>query len=285
MAKGSTFLASFAIVLLVAAAGWARAQELEASAVDQALCRTISTSAAANALSVGFFTRLIWRESSLRTTVTSPAGAQGVAQFMPGTAAERGLADPFDPDKALPEAAKFLAELVSRFGNLGLAAAAYNAGPSRIAAWLAGQGDPPLETRDFVLAITARSLDEWIKAPANVDMPDKPGDSDESCEEIITALRGSTPAESVAATLFAPWGVQLAGNFSKDLALAAFARDRDRYKEALGDVEPFVMATRLRNRGTRAFFRVRLPAPTREAAQQICGKLHRLGGSCVVLRS
>ena len=103
----------------------------------QTLCGIIEKSAAANGLPTGFFTRLIWRESSLRLGVTSPAGAQGIAQFMPGTAAERGLADPFDPQQALPESAKFLAELSSRFGNLGLAAAAYNAGPTRIASWLA----------------------------------------------------------------------------------------------------------------------------------------------------
>ena len=53
----------------------------------------------------------------------------GVAQFMSGTASERGLADPFDPATAIPASAKLLAELARRFGNLGLSAAAYNAGP------------------------------------------------------------------------------------------------------------------------------------------------------------
>src|SRR5205814_6611619 len=62
----------------------------------------------------------------------SPKGAEGIAQFMPGTAAERGLANPFDPEQAIPHAARFLAELKRRFGNLGMAAAAYNAGPARV---------------------------------------------------------------------------------------------------------------------------------------------------------
>ena len=48
---------------------------------------------------------------------------------MPETAATRGLDDPFDPKKAIPEAAHYLSELRKQFGNLGLAAAAYNAGP------------------------------------------------------------------------------------------------------------------------------------------------------------
>jgi len=81
---------------------------------------------------------LIWQESSFRPGVSSGAGAQGVAQFMPGTAAERGLANPFDPEQAIPKSAELLADLRQRFGNLGLAAAAYNGGPARVEAWLAG---------------------------------------------------------------------------------------------------------------------------------------------------
>ena len=254
--------------------------------VDQALCRTIETSAAASGLPIGFFTRLIWQESSLRANAISPAGAQGIAQFMPGTAAERGLANPFDPETAIPEAAKFLAELSQRFGNLGLAAAAYNAGPNQIANFLAGKGDAPLETRAYVFAITARPLEEWVKPqPASPGPPAHAPASAETCQQIVEAMRRAAPAETIGATPFAPWGVQLAGNFSKDLALAAFARAQRRYASVIGDTEPFVLATRLRNRGARAFFRVRLPSPTRAAATEICQKLRAIGGSCIVLRS
>ena len=49
---------------------------------------------------------------------------------MPKTADERGLANPFDPEEAIPKSAELLADLKQRFGNLGLAAAAYNAGPA-----------------------------------------------------------------------------------------------------------------------------------------------------------
>lgn len=79
--------------------------------VDQALCRLIEHSASAHRLELSFFTRLIWRESSFRIGAQSHAGAQGVAQFMPRTAAERGLADPFDPEQAIPKAAELLADL------------------------------------------------------------------------------------------------------------------------------------------------------------------------------
>ena len=54
-------------------------------------------------------TRLIWAESRFRVHAVSPKGAQGIAQFMPATAAERGLADPFDPEQAVPKAARLVA--------------------------------------------------------------------------------------------------------------------------------------------------------------------------------
>ena len=56
---------------------------------------------------------------------------------MPETAAERGLDNPFDPLQAIPESARLLRDLSKKFGNLGLAAAAYNAGPKRVEDWLA----------------------------------------------------------------------------------------------------------------------------------------------------
>jgi soluble lytic murein transglycosylase-like protein len=80
----------------------------------------------------------------------SRAGAQGVAQFMPATARWRGLADPFDPVEAIAKSAKLLRDLRRDFGNLGLAAAAYNAGPARVRDWLAGRRGLPRETRPCV---------------------------------------------------------------------------------------------------------------------------------------
>jgi soluble lytic murein transglycosylase-like protein len=63
---------------------------------------------------------------------------------MPGTASGRGLTNPFEPVQALREAASYLRELRTTFrGSLGLAAAAYNAGPGRVEAWLAGRGGLP----------------------------------------------------------------------------------------------------------------------------------------------
>ncbi len=127
----------------------------------QFVCHTIEEEAAASGLPAAFLTRLLWTESGFRSSATSPAGAEGLAQFLPQTSAELGLADPRDPQDAIRHAARFLADLKRRFGNLGLTAAAYNAGAGRVAKWLQGEADLPLETQLFVRAITGRLAEDW----------------------------------------------------------------------------------------------------------------------------
>jgi soluble lytic murein transglycosylase-like protein len=129
------------------------------------ICATLDRSAGQNGLPLNFFTRLIWQESRFNPFSVSHAGAQGIAQFMPGTARLVGLINPFDPIQALPKSAALLRELRAQFGNLGLAAAAYNAGPKRIEDWLANRKPLPQETQAYVRIITGRSAQEW----ANLD--------------------------------------------------------------------------------------------------------------------
>jgi soluble lytic murein transglycosylase-like protein len=136
------------------------------------ICEIVSEVAAEYQLPPPLFTRLIWQESRFRNETVSRAGAQGIAQFMPQTAAERGLEDPFDPLQALPASADFLSELKKQFGNFGLAAAAYNGGPQRVRDWLAGRGRLPKETRDYVLRITGRQVEHWAKASRANPHPD-----------------------------------------------------------------------------------------------------------------
>jgi len=271
--------------------------------VEQALCRLIEGSAKARGLPVPFLTRLIWRESAFRVGAVSPVGAQGVAQFMPGTARERGMTDPFDPEQAIPHAAHLLADLNRQFGNLGLAAAAYNGGPGRVSSWLAGTGGLPTETRNYVLAITGSPAEAWrpgaeIEMPEGTDARDKKADAkpadtkpepEMTCLQVTAALR--IPARGDRFALggnegpAAPWGIQLAGNFSKSLALQSFARTRKLYTSVIGDARPMIIGTRLRSRGTRAFYRIRLPAQSREAADALCGRIRQVGGACLVLRT
>lgn len=129
-----------------------------------ALKKMAEDAATAHTLPVGYFLRLIRQESGFDPNSVSRAGAQGIAQFMPGTASERGLTDPFDPAEALPKSAELLNELKQHFGNLGLAAAAYNAGPERIHRWLAGKSALPLETINYVRAITGHDAADWARS-------------------------------------------------------------------------------------------------------------------------
>ena len=143
------------------------------------LCDALASAAQANDLPVGFFVRLIWQESRFIASAVSRAGAQGLAQFMPAVAAEHGLANPFDPRQALPKSAEFLRLLRREFGNLGLAAAAYNAGSGRIKSWLErraklpeqlrARARLPRETEHYVTVITGHAPERWIGGvPENV---------------------------------------------------------------------------------------------------------------------
>src|SRR5215216_3672727 len=76
----------------------------------------------------------LYVESGFNPYARSPAGAEGIAQFMPGTAAAVGLTDPFDPDAAINAQAHLMRDLLGRFGSVPLALAAYNAGPGAVAA-------------------------------------------------------------------------------------------------------------------------------------------------------
>ncbi len=125
------------------------------------LCQALFNSAQANDIPVQFFANLIWQESRLNPVDVSKKGAMGIAQFMPQVAAEKGLDDPFDPMQALPASARLLRELRGEFGNLGLVAAAYNAGPGRVTRWLERRVSLPRETRNYVVRVTGLSVDAW----------------------------------------------------------------------------------------------------------------------------
>jgi hypothetical protein len=254
------------------------------STVDS-VCRLIESSARAQNLPVAFLTRLIWQESSFRPNVSSPAGAQGIAQFMPRTAGERGLVNPFDPEEAIPKAAELLSDLKQRFGNLGLAAAAYNAGPTRVANWLAGQGYLPAETRDYVLSITRHPVENWTGDTAAATTTESEAPSGLSCLQAVAGIRRSAPHDFAGSALVAPWGVQLAGNFSKSAALATYARAQLSYSNLLGNIEPMIIGGRVRSRGFQPFYQIRAPAPSRAAANALCDKILRVGGACAVLRN
>ena len=148
--------------------------------------------AQANNLPVPFFANLIWQESSFDTRTISRAGAQGIAQFMPRTAVQFGLINPFEPIHALNVAGKFVRDLNKQFGNLGLAAAAYNAGPRRVSDWLAKKGEMPGETRNYVIRVTGRPIEEWVGAKNDVEMLLMPAKA--PCVEVAEAVEAQAKA-------------------------------------------------------------------------------------------
>jgi hypothetical protein len=135
------------------------------------ICEAVKAAAAEYDIPIGFLVRLLWQESRFRAAEVSSAGAQGIAQFMPQTAVEVGLRDPFDPLQAIPASARFLRKLHNQFGNLGLAAAAYNAGGGRIEKWLSRRSALPKETRAYVKIITGQKAEAWTAEESTVYMP------------------------------------------------------------------------------------------------------------------
>jgi Transglycosylase SLT domain/SPOR domain len=257
----------------------------------ESLCLLFESATTANGLPLDFFVRLIWKESRFKPDAIGPVTrsgeqASGIAQFMPGTAAARGLVDPRDPIAALPKAAELLRDLRAEFGNLGLAAAAYDAGPRRVHDWLAGTGGLPAETRDYVAAITGRSAEDW-KGVKDIAPPPPPN----GCVSLVVQLRHSPSRfvaaleEHVAAGASRPWGAELAAGFSRERVLATYAAIETRERAALVGADAIIVHGRFRSRGTRDFYQVRIGADTRREAEDVCRRLERAGAACLVLRN
>ena len=94
------------------------------------------------------------QESGFDASAVSPAGAQGLMQFMPATARGLGV-DPFDPASAVDGAARYLADLTEQFGSTELGLAAYNAGPGTVSRY--GGIPPYAETQDYVRSVTSKA--------------------------------------------------------------------------------------------------------------------------------
>jgi hypothetical protein len=264
------------------------------TSTSASICLLVESAAQAHGLPFEFFARLIWQESRFKPTAVGPITrggqrAQGIAQFMPGTASERGLFDPFDPVAALPKSAEFLQELHARFGNLGLAAAAYNAGPRRVDDWLAGRGGLPAETRNYVIAITGRSADEW--AAASRSHGDVTPTRHTSCGELMAMLKEQPSLfigeleRRISEGAARPWGVELTAGFLRDRVLAAYATMEKSHRALLENRDPIIIESKFRSRGTQPFYQVRVGADTRAGANELCSALRKAGGACLVLRN
>lgn len=247
------------------------------------ICHLIETHADKNALPRDFFARLIWKESRFDPLALSPAGAEGIAQFMPGTARMRGLANSFDVEQAIPASAKYLGEMKTGFGNLGLAAAAYNAGETRVSRWLKSGGFLPLETEDYVLDIMGEPADSFSTASyaGSIRPLDAKLSFAQACRTLPVIMAATIP---MARINLKPWGIQVAGNFRRAAAVGQWSRLRARFPALLRGHEPVV--SRVRSPiGRRGIYTVRIGADNRAEADIICQQLRGAGGSCIVVRN
>lgn len=244
-------------------------------------CGMLETAAGKYGLPTAFFTRLIRQESDFDPKAISRAGAMGIAQFMPGTARWRGVADPFEPKQALEESARWLTELRAAFGNIGLAAAAYNAGPQRVKDWIAGRANLPRETLAYVRIVTGRPANDWLHG--GVSEPDDFNGSIGPCAAHLKlpSMKMET-SRDVEKAQSAGWGLQLTGDGSEIKARAEYALLQGKFRSLLGGRTPTIIKKPIGGRLPSAWYFVKVNAPSRESAKQLCAKLRSAGGSCLV---
>jgi hypothetical protein len=248
------------------------------------ICRALEQDAAENELPVEFFARVIWQESRFNARAVSNKGAQGIAQFMPATADYRGLIDPFDPIEALKNSARYLRDLKARFGNLGLAAAAYNAGPGRVSAWLTSHRPLPGETRNYVGIITGWTADEWASAtPPKTSETTIP--QGVPCTRLANLILAPKEQAQRMAAYVPRWGMQLTANWSESKAWATYRMIQKHYAALIGDREPIVIRSRGIGLGIALRYNIRIADDDRGYLDRFCQKLLAAGGACVVLRN
>jgi hypothetical protein len=261
-----------------------------------AVCQMIKAAASANDIPAGFLLRVIWQESRFKPDAVGPvtrsgAHALGIAQFMPATAAERRLNSPFNPAEALPKAAEFLHDLHAEFGNIGLAAAAYNAGAQRVRDWLAARRPLPGETRAYVRIVTGREVGEWARSqPLQITDPMA---NDIPCVDIARLEFPSASSTTVLKTQVSgaqsaanrpTWAAQLIGEDSELKALDRYAQLKRKHPMILGGFEPSVLHNQVGRSSTAVWHRVRIVMETRQAAETVCARLQSSGAQCLVQR-
>ena len=242
-------------------------------------CPALAAAATANDLPVHFFTRLIWQESRFNPNSVSHAGAQGIAQFMPETARLNRLEDPFNPHQAIVKSAELLRDLNRQFGNLGLAAAAYNAGPGRVRDWLAAHRLLPDETQAYVRIVTGRTIEDWTSGqnisfnpPAAKDLPCDLGPAG----PYSVGLPIQQPA------IRKPWGVEVVGGPTSTKALNRYREWLPKYAAIIGRREPKLVVVGVV--GQMGAVHVRVGTDTRAEADKVCAQLHAAGAYCEVWR-
>jgi hypothetical protein len=173
---------------------------------------------------------------------------------------------------------------LSQFGNLGLAAAAYNAGPARVSAWLASHRALPAETRNYVALVTGWTADEWA--------------SSSPPEKAETTIPQGVPCTRLANLILAPkqerqrivayiprWGIQLAAHLSESTAWAIYRDRLKRFGSLIGDREPIVLHKEIPGMGRAKRYIITIADDDRGLLDKICRKLIAADATCDVMRN
>ena len=263
------------------------------------ICATLASLAMEHELPLPFFVRLIWQESRFRAGAVSRAGARGIAQFMPGTADWRGLEDPHDPIQSLHKSADYLRELRDQFGNLGLAAAAYNGGSGRVQAWLNGRGRLPKETRQYVRIVTGMPAEQWrdrqdasavqteripqqVPCPALVAMTAAQAQAQAAAEPVRST---ATDDAGAGRSEDSGWFVVMGINATRAKAQAQSERLQQKFQAVLKGREPSIVSGRIPGRGPARMSVVRIAERDRASATRLCAQLRAGGASCAVIHA
>lgn len=254
------------------------------------VCQALRDATKPHSLDPDFFTRLIWQESRFDPNALSPAGARGIAQFMPQTARMRGLQNAYDSAKALEHSAHYLAEMANNFGNLGLAAVAYNGGETRAAGFIAKTGGLARETINYVQIITGHKAEDWRDAPpGTLDLRlDKSQSFMESCLTLAKSRILSRPKSlrpRLRPNRVKPWGMQMATGITKEKARASYRRNSRTCLSAIGKRQPDYIKILPRIPGRRTYFVARHSFNTRDSAQQLCNRIRKFQCVCAVFKN
>ncbi|HEY4201769.1 MAG TPA: lytic transglycosylase domain-containing protein [Devosiaceae bacterium] len=248
------------------------------------VCKAIESFSNTWKLPAGFFARLVWQESRFDPGAVSPAGAQGIAQFMPETGRLQGLKDAFDPAEALARSAAYLHWLDQKFGNLGLAAAAYNAGEGALTRLTTAGGGVPYETENYVSIVTGHPVAQWLSGP--VDDVDYTLSKDQPFQDACIQMASVAPMpQLIASADWQPWGVMLAQDFSPAAANRKFERLQRQYSAVIGDEAVLLLRVRNPNFGRKLRYSAMIGRNSQAEAQNLCRALTAAGGMCLVQRN
>jgi len=247
------------------------------------VCTVIERAAGQNGLDPHFFARLLWKESLFEPGAVSPVGAMGIAQFMPGTAEMVGLDDPFNPAKAIAASARYLRSLTDGFGNVGLAAVAYNGGENRAARFIAQDGGLPWETQDYVQAITGLTAVSWRDSPAQkTDLRlDKQRPFYAACVDLAASRKlreFRTPEHPW------PWGVIVATHPNQSGVTSQVSRLNKNLRPILGGKRVSYVRRKISG-GPRKVYTAQIGYSSKTEAHAFCTRLRSFGGRCIVLKN